>query len=114
MIREGQVVLFHFPYSNLSSGKIRPAIVLRGLPGQYDDWLICMISSQLSQQIIGIEEIINKDDDDYGSSGLKVPSLIRIFRVAVVEKNSLKGVIGEISPERLKRIKTSIAEWIVG
>ena len=50
MIDEGQIVLFNFPQTDQKIGKLRPALVLRRLPGRFDDWLICMISSQLHQQ----------------------------------------------------------------
>ena len=49
MIREGQIVLFRFPYTDQKDGKLRPALVIREFPGGYEDWLICMISSQLSR-----------------------------------------------------------------
>ncbi len=52
MIRDGKIVLFRFPQTNQTTGKLRPALVLRKLPGPYDDWLICMVSTQLSQGII--------------------------------------------------------------
>ena len=47
MIRERQVVLFRFPQTNQTIGKLRPALVIRKVPGPHKDWLICMISSQL-------------------------------------------------------------------
>jgi len=51
MIQEGQVVLFKFPQADQTLGNLRPALVIRKLPSLHDDWLICMISSQLSQQV---------------------------------------------------------------
>jgi len=51
MISEGQVVLFRFPQTDQTAGKLRPALVLRRLPGQRNDWLICMISSNLYQEV---------------------------------------------------------------
>jgi mRNA interferase MazF len=54
------------------------------LPSQFDDWLICMISSQLRHHVEGFDEIIKPDDNDFGKSGLKVASVIRIGRLAVV------------------------------
>jgi len=83
MIQAGNIVLFRFPKTNQSRGKLRPALILRKLPGLYDDWLICMISTQLSQQIDGLDE-----------------------------QSIFVGSIGGISPERLSRIKTSLANWI--
>ncbi|MCK4543183.1 MAG: type II toxin-antitoxin system PemK/MazF family toxin [Spirochaetales bacterium] len=112
MIQEGQIVLFRFPQTNQSSGKLRPALVLCKLPGPYEDWLICMISTQLSQQIDGFDELIRPGDQDLNYSGLKAPSLFRISRLAVVEKSILLGAIGEISTERLSLIKTSLSHWI--
>jgi len=48
MIQEGQIVLFIFPQTDQSPGKLCPALVIRNLYGPYDDSLICMISSQLT------------------------------------------------------------------
>ena len=109
MIQEGQVVLFKFPQTDKSPGKLRPALVLRKLDGFYDDWLICMISSQLSQKIVELDEVIKKEDADFEQSGLKITSLIRISRLAVVEKNVLLGTLGSINSERLNNIKNKIA-----
>ena len=47
MISAGQVVLFKFPQTDQKEVKLRPALVLRKLPGIFNDWLVCMISSQL-------------------------------------------------------------------
>ncbi|HLR31183.1 MAG TPA: hypothetical protein VK074_01755, partial [Fodinibius sp.] len=53
-----RVFLFHFPQTDLSEGKLRPALFSRLLPGPYDDWLICMISSQTHQYLEGFDEIV--------------------------------------------------------
>jgi mRNA interferase MazF len=112
MTQEGQIVLFRFPQTNQAPAKLRPALILRKLPGQYDDWLICMISTQLSHKIEGLDEIIGLDDVDYKDSGLKSLSLIRVTRIAVVEEIIFLGSIGEISQLRLERIKDSLSDWI--
>lgn len=114
MIQEGQVVLFRFPQTDQTLSKLRPALVLRKLPGPYDDWLICMISSQLSQQISEFDEVINKEGADFEQSGLKTSSVIRISRLAVVNKNVFLGSIGNIGTERLNLIKTRLSDWIKG
>lgn len=111
-MREGQVVLFKFPQTDQPVGKLRPALVLRKLPGPYNDWLICMVSSQVQQQISEFDEMIVEQDFDYKLSGLKKPSIIRIGRLAVVEQAMLLGTIGEIDSARLKRIKSKLAAWL--
>jgi len=70
MKQAGQIVLFRFPHTDLEEGKLRPALLLGQLPGEYDDWLICMISSQIRHYLPDFDEIVREDDSDFTSSGL--------------------------------------------
>jgi len=45
MKRAGQIVLTPFPYTALSATKLRPVLMLRQA-SRFDDWLVCMVSSQ--------------------------------------------------------------------
>ena len=112
MKKVGQVVVFRFPQTDLEEGKLRPALLLGKLPGEYDDWLICMISSQTRQYIAGFDEIVKDNDEDFKQSGLKVTSLIRVGRLAVVSGEILLGAIGEISTKRLNRAKSNLSNWL--
>lgn len=105
---------FKFPETEQVQCKLRPALVVRKLPGLYDDWLICMISSQLSQLIPEFDEIVDENDEDFKPSGLKTASVIRISRLAVVNASVLLGYVGEIDRKRLVRIQEKLAEWIKG
>ena len=114
MITEAQIVLFRFPQTDQTEAKLRPALVLRRLPGQYNDWIICMISSQLHQEIPDFDEVITPSDSDFQQSGLKLASVIRISRLAVVNSDVLLGKLGQIDTQRLSRIKQRLANWIQG
>ena len=63
-----------------------------------------MISSQTRQYISGFDEIVSESDEDFGESGLKVTSVIRVGRLAVVSGEILLGAIGQISNKRLGRV----------
>ena len=112
MILEGQIVLFRFPQTDQKDGKLRPALILRKLPGKFDDWLICMISSQLHQAIPELDEIINMEEPDFQQTGLKQSSLIRASRLAVVDAEILIGKLGAIDTIRLEKIRDNIAKWL--
>jgi len=114
MTSEGQIVLFRFPQTDQTAGKLRPALVIRRLPGQHNDWLICMISSNLDQEVPEFDEVITPDDFDFKESGLKVASLIRIGRIAVVDGDILLGKLGQIDAQRLLRIRYKLSCWIQG
>ncbi len=113
MISEGQIVLFKFPQTDQKEGKLRPALILRELPGKFNDWLVCMISSKVNQQIHGLDELITSDAADFLQTGLKVPSVIRASRLAVVDGNILLGKLGQINTERLKKIRQKLSKWII-
>jgi len=71
-----------------------------------------MISSQTHQHIAGFDDMVNESDEDFGESGLKVTSVIRVGRLAVVSGEILLGAIGEISSERLNRVKKHLSDWL--
>ena len=71
-----------------------------------------MISSQTRQHITGFDEIVQDSDNDFKQSGLKVTSVIRVGRLAVVSGEILLGAIGEISGDRLSRIKKNLSNWL--
>jgi len=114
MVRQGQVVLFRFPQTDGPGGKLRPALAIRRLPGPYDDWLICMISSQLGRAIPQFDEVISEPDSDFKASGVKTRSVIRIGRLAVVLASVLLGAIGQIDDSRLQRIRKNLSDWLTG
>jgi len=114
MRKAGQVAILHFPDVDLTPGKSRPVLLIARAPGAYEDWLTCMFSTQLQQAVAGFDEILDATQDDYNRSGLKLPSVIRVSRLAVVSADMLAGAIGEISYERLQRIRHTLADWIQG
>ena len=93
-------------------GKLRPCLLLGELPGPYKDWLTCMLSTQPRHYIAEFDEIIQVGDSDFGISGLKSASLIRVGRLAVVEERMLLGATGEIGSERLRRIRLRLVDWL--
>jgi len=112
MKQAGQIVIFRFPQTDLEEGKLRPALLLGKLPGEYNDWLICMVSSQTHHYVAEFDEIVQENDGDFRESGLKVASVIRVGRLAVVSDDILLGAIGQISNERLGRIKKHLSDWL--
>jgi mRNA interferase MazF len=83
------------------------------LPGGYGDWLTCMISTRTGQELVSLDEIITPNDADFSQAGLKTESVIRVLRLAVVSEIILLGTIGEISGQRLERIKNNLAAWLI-
>jgi mRNA interferase MazF len=111
-MKPGDIVLIRFPQADLKQGKLRPALVIAISPSHYSDLLLALISSRLHQATPEFDEIINSSDPDYLSTGLKVASVIRLGRLTSVETSVINARLGNISPERLIRLKKSLIDWL--
>ncbi|CAK0756232.1 mRNA interferase MazF [Azospirillaceae bacterium] len=112
MKRAGQIVLVPFPFTDLSGSKLRPVLMIRQASRRYDDWLVCMVSSQLQQAEPDLDEILRQDEADFAVTGLKASSVIRLSRLAVIDGAMLVGCLGTISDERLGRLRQRLAAWL--
>jgi mRNA interferase MazF len=108
----GQVVLLRFPQADLVEGKLRPVLLLARVPGRHGDWLACMLSSQLHHATLGFDEVVLPTDEDFDDTGLKVASLVRLGRLAVVSPDALEGVLGAVSATRVSRLRGRLARWL--
>lgn len=110
-MKEGDVILVPLPQAD-GRRKPRPAIILRVLP-PFGDFLVCGVSSQLRQQVRGLDELILQSDKDFTSSGLQMDSLVRVGFLAIYTQPQIIGDIGEISSERHRRLLKQLAEFLV-
>lgn len=114
MKQAGQIALMPFPYTDLAQSKKRPVLLLRSADNEHGDWLVCMISSQLRQAQPRLDWVLATDDDEFPSSGLKVASVFRLSRLAVLDGSLLLGQLGSISDARLQDLRERLSCWIVG
>ena len=112
-MKAGELVLIPFPQADLSPGKLRPALVIAESPGNHDDFLLALVTSRLYQAVPDFDEIITTDDPDYGTSRLKRPSVVRLGRLATVERTTIVARLGRISPQRLARIQQTLSSWLL-
>jgi len=97
MIAEGDILLFRFPQSDLGVGKLRPALLTKRTHGDFDDCLVCMISTQTQHRIAGLEVVVSETMPGFDKTGLKKESLIRTSRLAVVQSDMFTGKLGSLS-----------------
>jgi mRNA interferase MazF len=110
-MKEGDVVLTPVPQSD-GAIKNRPAVILREIP-PYKDFLVCGISTQLSQRVQGFDEIISSEDTDFVSSGLRTTSMIRLGFLALLLRSRIIGSIGSISSNRHKKLLKTLSDYLI-
>lgn len=99
----GQVVVLPFPFTDLSSSKVRPALVLsivtRG------DLILCQITSQGT----GHPEAVPILPDNFESGGqLQRPSFALPHRVVTVNESCVRRIVGRLKPEILNQIRERV------
>jgi mRNA interferase MazF len=85
-MNKGDIVLIPFPFTDLSGNKNRPAIILIVSD---DDVTVCFITTQLRRQS---EHDISIHPSTL--NGLKKPSLIRLNKIATIDKELIIGRLG--------------------
>ena len=99
---KGDVVVLPFPYSDLSSSKKRPALIIATLEG--DDILLCQISSKQRYD----KYVIDLKDLDFKLGKLNLDSYIRPNRIFTADKSIILYKIGLIKEKKVNEIIESV------
>ncbi|MFW6109755.1 MAG: type II toxin-antitoxin system PemK/MazF family toxin [archaeon] len=102
---KGKIVLIPFPFTDLSSAKLRPALVL--YEGRRDV-VVAFISSRVPDKIDLARVRIGEDDKEFPLTGLKKKSVIRLDKLATVLKDMIVGEIGIVGEELKKNINEKL------
>ncbi|MCX6258955.1 MAG: type II toxin-antitoxin system PemK/MazF family toxin [Bacteroidia bacterium] len=97
----GDIILLKFPFSDGQTYKKRPALIINDFND--GDIIVCRITSQI---------YYSKHDviiDNWEKSGLKLPSVIRVHKIATLSKDIVEIVIGQIDESQVSKIKTIFA-----
>ena len=89
----GDIVLLRFPFTDGNTFKRRPALIVNDCKD--GDIIVCRITSRLYNSRYDIYI------DNWEKSGLKLPSIIRVHKIATLEKNMVELIMGKID-ESLK------------
>jgi mRNA interferase MazF len=85
----GEVVLLAFPFSSGAGVKQRPALVL--LDAKDQDLLVARVTTQSYQSPFDITV------QDWREAGLLAPSVVRLHKLATIEKRLVRRKLGRIS-----------------
>ena len=96
---KGKIVLLPFPFTDLTTSKRRPALVILE---KLNDVVVVFISSKIPKTQEKQHIIIKENDKDFRITGLKVNSTIYLDKIATISKNLLIGELGQIT-KRIKR-----------
>lgn len=109
MSKAGKIVLVPFPFTDLSGEKVRPALVLAD-DDKDIDFLVCFITTVVSKkEKHGVA--ISKEDIHFKKTGLKATSVIRVSKIATLDKKVALGEIGELDAKIMREVKNMLKDY---
>ncbi len=98
----GVVVLVHFPFSDLSSSKLRPAVVLARAGGT--DWILCQVTSNP----YGDPAAVSLPASSFASGGLGRESVARPGKVFTANQSLFVRAVGSLTAVAHRDLVSSV------
>jgi len=102
---KGKIVLLPFPFTDLTTAKLRPALVI--YEGE-KDVIVAFISSKVSSRSPETNILLTKERRGFRRTGLKVDSVIRVDKIATLLKDLVVGELGEVDEEIRKEVNQKL------
>lgn len=110
MVLQRELVLLPYPFSDLKSAKVRPAVVIsnNGYNREFEDMIVVPVTSNLSFRRF----IVQLSNNRMEAGHLIADSVVKVDRVLSVKQNLAIKSIGKVKKEVLTEITDSIKELI--
>lgn len=98
VVRRGSVVLVRYPFTDLTSTKVRPALVVTpaALIPRLDDVLCLFISSSVPNELLPTDFVLEMRHVDFARTGLRFRSVFRTHKLALLHKSLVLRQLGEL------------------
>lgn len=102
----GQVVLIKFPFSDLTSQKVRPCLII-GL-AEFADVIVCQITSKPYSSKIAV----SLNATDFKKGEIAIDSFIRPDKIATLDKNLIVKILGTLKTKKCQQIEKELFKII--
>jgi mRNA interferase MazF len=98
----GEILLVELVFTSQAGSKKRPVMVIRDAGD--DDLLVAPVSSQAVR--VAYDVILG----DWQTAGLRLPSVVRVEKLATIEKGTVLRRLGRVSAADWTRVKVSLTQ----
>ncbi|MEM7119163.1 MAG: type II toxin-antitoxin system PemK/MazF family toxin, partial [Chloroflexota bacterium] len=99
-----KIVLVPFPFDDLSSQKVRPAICLTNPIGVHKHLVLAFITSRVPSNPLPTDMVINRNHPDFKTTGLRTSSTIQVHRLITVNTTLIRRELGQLTPTMKKEL----------
>ena len=101
---KGKIVLVPFPFDDLSTFKVRPALCLTEPIGPNRHILVAFITSRIDPDLSATDILLDPTQPGFAATGLKVASTLKLHRVITVPMALIRREIGMLSSAQQIRV----------
>ena len=106
-LKRGSVFLAIYPFTDLSSAKRRPALVVSASERPGRDCILAFITSR-TEPVGTTDLILDPADRDFVATGLRVQSNVRCGKLMTLDRSLLTGRLGRMSRRLMDEVDTRL------
>jgi len=111
MFHPGEIVHAAFPFTDLTSSKRRPCLVLACCDSP-DDFILAFITSSVPSPLSAHSVAVDPSRTDWHKTGLKRPSLVRADKMTTLHLSVISGAIGALPEDLMKLVRQKIQDLL--
>ena len=92
-----RVVLVPFPFDDLSTTKVRPAVCLTEPLGSHRHVVLAFITSQIPSRPLPTDLVLDSREPGFAVTGLRVSSTLQLHRLMTVSTTLIQRQLGRLS-----------------
>ena len=108
--KQGEIVLLPFPFTDFSSFKQRPALVISSDDFNFSqsDIIVAAVTSHILPRLGKNEVLIGKNNPE--KFGLPKTSLVKLDKIITIDQRLVRKIIGNLSKSEMKNILNKVRE----
>jgi mRNA interferase MazF len=103
-----KVVLVPFPFDDLSSSKVRPAVCLTEPLGVHRHVVLAFITSRVPAHPLATDLIIDSNDPDFARTGLRVSSTLQLHRIMTATTTIILRELGVLPAKAQQQVSNRL------
>ncbi len=103
-----KVVLVPFPFDDLSSAKVRPAVCLTEPIGEHKHVVLAFITSRVPEKRLSTDLVFTETDKDFPSTGLRVSSALQLHRMMTVASSIIVRELGLLPTSKQREVEEKL------
>ena len=110
-MKRGDIVLIKFPFTDATSTKVRPALVISSDQyNQSNSDLIFVAMSSKTNNAYPYDVLMDSANPEFSVTGLKAPALIKSDKIARITRSHAVKQLGRLGPGALTTVDIKIRE----